>query len=353
MSKEQAVVKTPQPGDTVDPRTLPVGAELHLPGSTWTRWVISAPGRVKSLANGFEVALVSSKCTLLSLPTPKRPPCEACGEESCPACSYYIVDGQQSPLCNACWVISSVELTATIRKRRAAQTSPERPIVRPMSAPSENPPRKNTDPSSLPTYDQIAGWLGAEWVMTYPGFKTEVPPKWAPEFQRRFPSPWHRDGTRCYLRHTSGQRVEVTAPSRPVESATWWAWFSHIRCGLRTNEGNGYSKHVRWLDPDTKTSAGSDADASEFIRAEAEGPSSEPVVPPRCSSCGQAFWAGRTEAPLQPQEGGPVCGDCHANGCGLDLRRPLDTRIAEVRPEPVRIEDMPGAWQTPCAEGES
>lgn len=72
------------------------------------------------------------------------------------------------------------------------------------------------------------------------------------------------------------------------------------------------------------------------------------VVPTRCSSCNQPFWAGRP-----PCFYDTLCGDCFRAGTTESadhLTNDLDTRIAEVAEPEVRIEDMPGAWMSPSWE---
>jgi hypothetical protein len=168
----------------------------------------------------------------------KRPPCDACGEESGPSRSgaeLYMVDNRAARLCPHCWHKRNPnEVEGDVRARRAKQTS------------------GSVDASSLPTYDKISGWLGAEWVMCSPSFAIQVPTPW-----------WSHDGkSHCYLKHTpTGQRVEVTAPKEGITEARWGVWFDHIKqslpCGPEKRRDWGsrlYAEHVRWLDPDTKTS---------------------------------------------------------------------------------------------------
>lgn len=152
------------------------------------------------------------------------------------------------------------------------------------------------------------------------------------------------------LRHDGRAQLDPSSLPTYDQIAGW-------RRDIRDRQANGYAAHVRWLDPDTKTSTGSESatrNAAETAQAVPEKP--EPVVPPRCSSCKQPFWAGRTsELTIDlPDDGGieDYCGDCISvgysspNAAKEDLTNDLDTRIAEVAEPEVRIEDMPGAWQS-------
>lgn len=302
--------------------------------------------------------------------TPKRPPCEACGDDE------------------------------LIRKRRAAARAAQ-------AGGGERSTVPALDPSSLPTCEQIAEWLGPFWEIREHN--------WSPHNKRARrtasapPHPWWltSDGRgawvhRCYLLHKpTGQRVEVTAPRLP---APWSIWLRYIRDNFEADPDSRYSKHVRWLDPDTKTSTGSEgrlntgdkhanrsderpAEALEHQRQDARshrdsgdsagddrghergaevpmpvagdneargsgavggGGSLRGVVPTRCSSCNQPFWAGRP-----PCFYDTLCGDCFRAGTTESadhLTNDLDTRIAEVAEPEVRIEDMPGAWMSPSWE---
>ena len=122
--------------------------------------------------------------------------------------------------------------------------------------------------SSLPTYDQIAGWLGAEWSAMCHEFRWEMDRAVGQNPLVKHPRPWIEDVDcvyRCYLKHTpSNQRVEVTAPREPPGGSGWCIWFGLIRnrsrmTGARSEEYQRYQQHVRWLDPDTKTSGSRDA----------------------------------------------------------------------------------------------
>ena len=319
-------------GDTVDPRTLPVGAKVRHDGFEY-QWVITSPGfgRYVDSPEQKPVAL-NAAMVLLSLPQPLDEVVEL---------------GTLTPtgdvrLCVTHWAAPITIAKELILDRRAKQTSTGSDVA-----------------SSLPTYDQIAGWLGAEWVMNKgPESELLCPTRWD---ECEHPSPWWKEiigfsepHYRCWLRHTSGQRVEVAAPK---ELAPWCIWFRYIRDGFRGNPEARYAKQVRWLDPDSKTITGSSGTAEGAGHTpEAEATPAEPVVLPTrqadsivCSSCKREFWLGRPIAQTAPNK--RWCGDCLNSGCLLPadhLTNGLDTRIAEVAPE---VEEVFGAWATPCDEG--
>lgn len=333
----------PKPGDTVDPRTLPVGARFTHSGAA--NFVVSKPGwcRVDGSSSNPEGPIISHEARLVSLPQPiadevvelgtlavgerfnvdesetdiydrgqrqvhshdpgyvgdegkgrtwdvqgrwlystrkvrrvpaptqrpdecpssapppgavkyaeinsdgrARPPCDACGEES--TRDHDLLDLGRVRLCDGHYFDGTLEeVTRLILARRRARQSPGEPDGGQYAA------------SSLPTYDQIAGWLGAEWVMTHPSTGSPVTPADWLDGKLGFPCPWFaRNGYMCHLKHTpTGQRVEVTAPR---ETPDWEVWFERIRCNTRHIRGTTwYGQHVRWLDPDTKTSGSGDA----------------------------------------------------------------------------------------------